>query len=63
MSKNAERISLIIATVCIVCMDLVTIWDAIETGEPGGWLSNLCFAAATVLLVIGWVSYLRKRKP
>ena len=62
MAKNSERISLIITTICIVCIDLANLWDYIESGDPGGWISNLCFVAATVCLVIGWIGYLRKQK-
>ena len=60
MPKNAEHISLIIASICIVCIDLAALWDYIETGMPGGVISTLCYVAATILLVIGWVGYLKK---
>ena len=62
MAKNSERISLIIATICILCIDVAALLDYIETGDPGGWVSNLCFVAGTVFLIIGWIGYLRKQK-
>lgn len=62
MDNKSERITLIIVTICIALIDLTHLLDYITTGDPGGIVSNLCFLAGTICLVIGWIQYFRKKK-
>lgn len=62
MDKHSERITLIIVTILIGIIDLLNLLDYITTGDPGGIISNLCFIAGTICLVIAWIQYFRKQK-
>ena len=62
MNRDPGKITLIIATVCIILISLANLLEYISTGDSGGLISNICFIAADICVIIGWISYFRKKK-
>ena len=60
--KNPAKLSLTLSTVCVGIILLTHIIDYIETGDPGGIISNICFIAAGICMVIAWIAFFLDKK-
>ena len=62
MNKQNSRVPLIVATVCILCIDLANVIDLLNMGSTGNsTLVNVCFLLANLLLAAGWGFYFLKK--
>ncbi len=62
MASKSARTALVISTICIACIDIAVIMEYINTGDPGGIVSSLCFFASTICMAVGWIHYFLKQK-
>ena len=62
-NTKAAFISMVIATIIIVILNLSNLVEYLETGYIGRTFSNVCFILSDICIVIGWISFfVEKRK-
>jgi len=63
--KNPEKAAfytLVISTICVVLISLPTFLRYLESGDPGGTFSNICFLASDICIVFSWIQYFRNKR-
>ncbi|MBQ7001370.1 MAG: hypothetical protein IJN67_10060 [Oscillospiraceae bacterium] len=59
--EKADFYALVISTLCVIFIDFANLLDYLDTGNPGGTVSNLCFLAASLCIVYAWIRFFQNR--
>lgn len=59
---KSSFVTMVIATVIIVVLNISNLLEYLQTGYAGGTFSNICFLLGDICIVIGWISYFVEKR-